>query len=48
VWRVIDAQQEVRQVCVTVAVPDASNKVFATAPVGNSMSMSMSLGPVVI
>ena len=48
VWRVIDAQQEVRQVCVTVAIPDASNKVFATAPVGNTVSMSMSLGPVVI
>lgn len=48
VWRIIDAQQEVRQVCVTVAIPDASNKVFTTAPVGNSMSMSMSLGPVVI
>jgi hypothetical protein len=48
VWRVIDAQQEVRQVCVTVAIPDASNKVFTTAPVGNRMSMSMSLGPVVM
>lgn len=48
VWRVIDNQQDIRQVCAVLAIPDASSKVFTTAPVGNSMSMSMRLDSVVV
>ncbi len=39
VWQRVDARDEVRDVFVTTAVPEAPYKVYATEPVGNSMSM---------
>lgn len=39
VWRRIDTRDEVRDVFVATAVPEASSKVYATEPIGNSMSM---------
>ncbi len=48
VWQRIDARDEVRQVFVTCAIPEAEHKVYALEPVGNSMSMPMSMPHVLV
>lgn len=48
VWQRIDARDEVRQVFVTCAVPEAEHKIYALEPVGNSMSMSMNMPHVLV
>ncbi len=48
VWQRIDRRNEVRDVFVACAVPEAEHKVYALEPIGNSMSMPMSMPHVVV
>ncbi len=48
VWNRIDARDEVRELAVVCAVPEAEHKVYALAPVGSSMHMPMSMPRVLI
>jgi hypothetical protein len=48
VWQRIDSRDEVRDVFVACAVPDARHKVYALEPIGNSMSMPMSMPDVLV
>lgn len=47
VWQRIDRRDEVRDVYLTCAVPEAAHKVYALEPAGRSLSMGMS-GPHVL
>lgn len=42
-WTLVDRGGRVRQVVATLGVPDASMRVYALSPIGNSMSMPMSM-----
>ena len=44
VLRRVDARDEVRDLLVTTAVPEAESKVYALAPIGNAMSMGGMMG----
>jgi hypothetical protein len=48
VWQRIDQRDEVRDVSITCAVPDAEHKVYALEPVGSSLSMPMSMPHVLV
>ena len=48
VWRRIDRRDEVREVLLTCAVPEAQHKVYALGPVGSSMSVPMSMPAVLV
>lgn len=48
VWERIDSGHDVREAALALAVPDASYKVYAEAPVGGSMSVPMGLPHVVV
>lgn len=48
VWQRIDDRDEVRDVFVACAVPEAEHKVYALQPIGNSMSMPMSMPHVLV
>ena len=48
VWERIDGGNDVREAALGLAIPDASNKVYAEAPVGGSMSVPMGLPQVVV
>lgn len=48
VWQRIDSRDEVRQLLITCAVPDAQYKVYALEPIGNSMQMPVGLPPVLL
>lgn len=43
VWQRIDRRDEVRDVFVACAVPEAEHKVYALEPIGSSLSMPMSM-----
>ena len=47
VWRRIDTRDEVRDVCLACAVPEANHKVYALQPAGSSLGMGMG-GPQVL
>lgn len=42
-WQRIDARDEVRELAVVMAVPEAEHKLYALEPVGSSMRMPMSM-----
>lgn len=44
IWQRIDARDEVRDVLVTTAVPEAPHKVYALEPIGNTLRMGGLLG----
>lgn len=48
VWQVIDVRDEIRDVLLTAAVPEASQKSWVEEDPGNSMSMSMRMPHVLI
>lgn len=48
VWQRIDIRDEVRQVFLACAVPEAEHKVYALEPVGSSMSMPMSMPHILV
>lgn len=48
VWGQIDRERDVREAALALAVPEASYKVYAEAEIGASLSMPMSLPPVVV
>lgn len=48
VWERIDAGHAIRQAAVTIAIPDAQQKIFATRDLGSSMSVSMTLPQTVV
>jgi hypothetical protein len=48
VWQRIDSRDEVRDVFVACAVPEAEHKVYALEPIGSSMSMPMSMPHVLV
>lgn len=48
VWQAIDRREEVQQVAIAVAIPDAQHKVFDLAPNATSYSMGMSMPSTVI
>jgi uncharacterized protein DUF4062 len=48
VWERIDTGHDVREAALALAVPDASHKVYAEAPLGGSMSVPMGLPHVVV
>jgi len=48
VWERIDPGHDVREAALALAVPDASHKVYAEAPLGGSMSVPMGLPHVVV
>jgi hypothetical protein len=48
VWQRIDRRDEVRDVFVACAVPEAEHKVYALEPVGDSLSMPMSMPHVLV
>lgn len=48
VWQRIDQRDEVRDVFLACAVPEAGHKVYALEPIGNSMSMPMSMPHVLV
>lgn len=48
IWERIDSGHDVREAALALAVPDASHKVYAEAPVGASISVPMGLPNVVV
>jgi hypothetical protein len=48
VWERIDSGHDVREAALALAVPDASHKVYAEAPVGGSISVPIGLPQVVV
>ncbi len=48
VWERVDRGHDVREAALALAVPDASHKVYAEAPLGGSMSVPMGLPHVVV
>jgi hypothetical protein len=48
VWQRIDGRDEVRDVFVACAVPEAEHKVYALEPIGNSMSMPMTMPHILV
>jgi hypothetical protein len=48
VWERIDPGHDIREAALALAVPDASHKLYAEAPLGGSMSVPMGLPHVVV